>query len=387
MTAVGGAGYQGAETTARSAMPATFASLAAAAAWYDAWLVEAALPLWASAGRDSARGSFREALTVAGEPWPAPRRARVQTRQTWVYATAALEGLGAAYGEQAGAAYGFYRTHYRRPDGLFARTADDDGAIVDPTALLYEQAFSLLAMAALETLTPGAGAADAVALRTMLETMRHPAGGFRETGAQPFQANAHMHLLEAALAWEETGAAGWAGLADEIAELALARFIDADKGAIREFFDADWRALPDAAGGLLEPGHQLEWAWLLDRWGRARGQGAARTAAERLYAAGRRGVDARGVAAGALWSDLTVREPTARLWAQTEHLKAALVFGGEAEALRAAEGLALYLDTPRRGTWRDKLQADGGFVEEPAPATSFYHLMGAILPLRRAAGL
>lgn len=368
-------------------MAATFADLAAAAAWYDAWLTESALPLWASAGRDSMRGSFQEALTVAGEPWPAPRRARVQTRQTWVYATAAAEGLGEHYAALARAAYGFYRARYRGADGLFARTADDEGRIVDPAALLYEQAFSLLAMSALERLEPGAGAADAVALKAALEPMRHAAGGFREAGERPFQANAHMHLLEAALAWEETGAAGWAALADEIAELALTRFIDAESGAIREFFDADWRALPDEAGGLLEPGHQLEWAWLLDRWGRARGEGAARKAAERLYAAGRRGVDARGVAAGALWSDLTVREPTARLWAQTEHVKAALVFGREADAVRAAAGLALYLDTPQRGAWRDKLHADGSFVEEPAPATSFYHLLGAILPLRRAAGL
>lgn len=368
-------------------MPAPFATLAAAAAWYDAWLADAALPLWAADGRDSARGSFREALTVVGEPWPAPRRARVQTRQVWVYATAATEQFGEDYGALAGQAYDFYRAHYRRPDGLFARTADDDGVIVDPTALLYEQAFSLLAMSALETVQPGAGAADAAALRAALEAMRHPAGGFREAGAQPFQANAHMHLLEAALAWEATGAAGWSRLADEIAELALARFIDPDSGAIREFFDADWRALPDASGGLLEPGHQLEWAWLLNRWGQARGDGAARSAAERLYAAGQRGVDARGIAAGALWSDLSVREPTARLWAQTEHLKAALVFGGEAAGLRAAQALALYLETPRRGTWRDKLHADGSFVEEPAPATSFYHLLGAILPLRTAAGL
>jgi mannose-6-phosphate isomerase len=146
-------------------MPALFANLAAAAAWYDAWLVEAALPLWASAGRDSARGSFQEALTVTGEPWPAPRRARVQTRQTWVYATAAAEGLGEHYAALAKSAYAFYRPRYRGPDGLFARTADDEGRIVDPTALLYEQAFSLLAMAALERLEPGAGAADAAGWR------------------------------------------------------------------------------------------------------------------------------------------------------------------------------------------------------------------------------
>jgi mannose-6-phosphate isomerase len=137
----------------------------------------------------------------------------------------------------------------------------------------------------------------------------------------------------------------------------------------------------------MEPGHQFEWAWLLDRWGRARGRDDARAAARRLFACGRLGVDpAREVAVNALWDDLTVRDPTARLWPQTEYLKAALLFDAEADALVAARGLVRYLDTPASGVWRDKMQADGSFVAEPAPATSFYHVLGAVLPLLRQTG-
>jgi mannose-6-phosphate isomerase len=366
-------------------MPPNFSSIAESAAWFDAWLVEAALPLWAGAGRDAERGSFQEALTVEGEPWPAPRRSRGQARQIWVYATAAAAGLGEGYPQIAHAAWRFYSEHYLRPDGLFVRSADAAGAPVDVTPALYEQAFSLLAMAALETIAPGARAADAQALKTALEPLRHPAGGWRENGDQPFQANAHMHLFEAALAWDEAaaGQGGWSALADEIAALALSRFVQRETGVLREFFDAEWRALDDRGGGLIEPGHQFEWAWLLDRWGRLRGRDDACAAARRLYAAGLRGVDpAVGVAVGALWSDLSIREPATRIWVQTEYLKAALIFGDEAEALRAARALALFLDTPCRGTWRDKLRADRTFVQEPAPATSFYHLLGAIRPLR-----
>lgn len=372
-------------------MPAKFPTLAAAAAWHAAWLEQAALPLWASAGLDAGRGSFQEALSVDGEPWPAPRRSRVQTRQIWVYATAAAEGLGEGHGAIARRAYGFYVAHYRRPDGLFARAAAIEGEITDPTPALYEQAFSLLAMSALERIEPGGFEADALALRAALEASRHPAGGFREIGGgQPFQANAHMHLLEAALAWEAVGKGAWPQLCDEIAELALSRFIDRQAGVLREFFDADWRALDDAGGGLVEPGHQFEWAWLLERWGQARGRQDARDMARRLYATGLRGVDAgSGIVMNALWSDLGVRDPGARLWTQTEYLKAALLFGDDdgdgGQALRAADGLASYLETPRAGTWRDKRGADGEFVEEPAPASSFYHLLGAILPLRRRA--
>ncbi|MDB5446679.1 MAG: manC, partial [Phenylobacterium sp.] len=216
-------------------MPPPFRTLAEAAAELDAWLSQAALPLWSTAGLDPARGSFQEALSVEGEAWPAPRRARVQARQIWVYATAAEAGLGADYGRIAERAYGFYRTHYRRADGLFARVADAQGEITDPTPALYEQAFSLLAMAALHRLRPEGGhAAQAQALLSALEALRHPAGGYREAGGQPFQANAHMHLLEAALAWEAAGQGPWAALSDAVAELALGRFVDPAAGVLRE---------------------------------------------------------------------------------------------------------------------------------------------------------
>ena len=50
-------------------------------------------------------------------------------------------------------------------------------------------------------------------------------------------------------------------------------------------------------------------------------------------------------------------------------------------AAAAARGLLKYLDTPLRGLWRDKMNVDGTFVEEPAPASSFYHIVCAIAEL------
>src|SRR5690606_8600516 len=100
-----------------------------------------ALPLWSTVGVDPARGSFQEALSLGGEPWSAPRRARVQSRQAWVFATAARAGLGEGYGEIASAGLRFYLDHYRLADGAFARAADAAGEVVDARVLLYEQAF------------------------------------------------------------------------------------------------------------------------------------------------------------------------------------------------------------------------------------------------------
>jgi mannose-6-phosphate isomerase len=364
-------------------MSPSFDTLSDAAAWYHAWLAEAALPLWAGAGVDPVGGLFQETLSVEGRPVEAPRRARAQARQVFVFASAAAAGYGEQWLPVARAGWARFVAAYRRPDGLFINRAAADGTPLDEGADVYEQAFALLAMAALQGADPAAGdlAGEAGRALTALEARRVPAGGFREAGAHPYQANCHMHLFESALAWEPAGGPRWAALSDEIAHLAMTRLIDPATGAMREFFDADWRALSGEAG-LVEPGHQFEWAWLLHRWGGARGEPAALKAAGRLFETGLRGVDpVREVAINSLWDDFSIRDGSARLWPQTEHLKAAVVLGDEGQGLRAARGLAQYLDVPARGAWRDKLGEDGRFVGEPAPATSFYHLMVAILEL------
>jgi mannose-1-phosphate guanylyltransferase/mannose-6-phosphate isomerase len=369
-------------------MSAKFDTLAAAARWYEAWLAEAALPLWAGAGVDPVGGLFQETLSVAGRPVEAPRRARAQARQVFVYASAVAAGYGPQWLAVARTGWDRFTAAYQRPDGLFINLAAGDGTALDSGVAIYEQAFALLAMAALQAVDPQGGglAGEAERMLAALQDRRAPGGGFEESGPHPYQANCHMHLFESALAWEaQTSRTGggpvWAALSDELADLAMTRFIDPGTGAVREFFDADWRAL-SGEDGLVEPGHQFEWAWLLERWGVARGDAAARTAARRLFENGLKGVDpVREVAVNAMWDDFSVRDANARLWPQTEHLKAALVLGDEAQAVRAARGLAQYLDLPARGAWRDKLRADGHFVEESAPATSFYHLMMAILEL------
>jgi mannose-1-phosphate guanylyltransferase / mannose-6-phosphate isomerase len=363
-------------------MPSRFSTLTAAAVWYEAWLRDAALPLWAGAGVDPVGGLFQETLSLQGHPLEAPRRARTQSRQVFVFASAVKAGYGAQWLCVAQDGWERFVRAYRRPDGLFINRAAADGTPLDKGVEVYDQAFALLAMATLHDADPSTDLTRE-AKRTLdaLQDRRLAGGGFRERGAHPYQANCNMHLFESALAWEAAGEPDWAALSDELAVLALTKFIDPETGVLREFFDADWRAL-GGEDGLVEPGHQFEWAWLLLRWGRLRGEGAAMAAARRLFDNGLRGVDpTRDAAVNALWDDLSVRDGAARLWPQTEHLKAALTLGDEAQGLRAAHGLAQYLEVPARGVWRDKLGPDGRFVDEPAPATSFYHLMVAVLEL------
>jgi len=356
--------------------PGRFASLAEAAAGFDSWLRTAALPLWATVGVDAATGGFREALTWEGRPFDPRRRTRVQARQAFVFARAATDGLPGPWGAVATRGFDWFAQHARRPDGLFATALDVDGAQGSPEPHLYEHAFVLLALAALSRRQ------EAEAVLAALDAFRHSQGGFREAGQHPFQANAHMHLLEAAIAWEQAGGGpAWTALADELTDLAVTRLIDPATGVLHEFFDADWRPRAGEAG-LIEPGHQFEWAWLLAQ--RADPRGVA--AAQRLFETGRRGFDpALGVIVNALHDDLSVRDPAARLWPQTEHLKAALSLGDEVAALEAANAMAAFLDTPVRGVWRERMAAHGGFVEQPSPATSLYHLYLAIRELARFA--
>ncbi len=363
-----------------------FTNLAQAAVAYDTWLKSAALPLWWRVGVDHLRGGVLEALSVHGDPLPAPRRGRVQGRQVFSFVVAGELGWDGPWLEAAWHAQDYALKHFRRDDGLFRRLVGLDGEILDDTAMLYDQAFNLLGMATLQRVDPARIdlVAEAAWTRQGLEAMRHPAGGFRETVVQPFQANAHMHILEAALAWSEVGERSWDALADEIVSMAKTTFIDREGGFLREFFDATWQPASGDEGRFIEPGHQFEWAWLLERWGRLRGDATARTLARKLFENGRRGVDrARSVAINELWDDFSIRDAKARLWPQTEYLKAALILGEEADALAAANGLWAYLQTPAPGVWFDKMNLDGSFVDEPAPASSFYHIICAIAELTR----
>lgn len=365
-----------------------FASLDEARSWYRRWLQTSALPLWWTLGADHQDGGFFEALGEDGEPIRGARRARVQTRQAFSYIAAGRLGWGGPWRQAAAHGLDYFLARYRRPDGLFCRSVGDDGAVLDAGARLYDQAFALLAFASGHSAGVAAGdlQAEAQSLRGALDGLRHSAGGFRENGEEPFQANAQMHLLEAALAWVRAGGdAEWAKLAHDLVELALRSMIDPQDGAIREVFDADWRPLSAAAGQRLEPGHQFEWAWLLTEYGRLFGDSATADPARRLYEAGLRGIDARRkVALNVQSPDGGVFDETARLWPQTEFLRAALVFdadGAGGHALQAANALARYLETPVKGAWTDLMLPTGVMVRQAAPASSFYHIVGACTQL------
>ncbi len=367
----------------------------------SSWLVDSAFPRWHENGYDSKSGAFFETIDIdTGEATDTPIRTRVPARQIYCFAQAGTLGWQGPGEEIVAHGLNWYLQHCRNADTSFAGVVTTDGTHLDSDFDLYNQAFALLAFAHAGDVLAERRIdlyADAAGLLTLLrENYGHPVAGFREANPDrlPLCSNPHMHLFEAALALEEAGAGTiWRELADEIARLAMDKFIDPVSGGLREFFKADWTPFDGEQGRIMEPGHQFEWSWLLIRWAKARNSAEALSKARRLYEIGRTyGVDPkRQVAIMTLHDDFSVFNPLARLWGQTEWLKAAVSLaevslGCERDAylsdiLRATKALEGYFEDVPAGLWKDKLDDMYTFKKEPAPASSFYHIVCAILEL------
>jgi mannose/cellobiose epimerase-like protein (N-acyl-D-glucosamine 2-epimerase family) len=356
------------------------------------WLADTAYPLWADRGIDSRNGGFVETLNQDGVAPAQPRRARVHPRQVYAFAQAPAFGWRGDAAAIVRRGMDYFIRCYQRPDGLFRAMADADGAPLDERALLYDQAFALLGYAAAAVALDARAEFErrALALRRAMTARLGAAEGsyHSEERCAGYESNPHMHLLEAYLAWAEISEeSGWAAGARSIVDLALSRFIREDNGALGESFDSQWQPSPEIAGRILEPGHHFEWAWLLlrsERWHPL----PLRATALRLIAIGEEFGVRQGVAVNALYDDFTVKDGNARFWPQTERLKAALLAAtltGETRYRSMAEAAAMswisYLSTSLPGLWLDLRLPGGEFVDSPAPASTFYHLVGAIVAL------
>jgi mannose/cellobiose epimerase-like protein (N-acyl-D-glucosamine 2-epimerase family) len=358
------------------------------------WLTQSAAPLWAPVAHPSG-ALFPERMSIAGVREECPHRLFVQARHVFSYVQAGRMGFDGPWREWVAGAVDTILSRGRRADGFYVHKLAPDGTVFDARADLYDQAFVLLALA-------HAGAAlgrpdffeAATALDAALDRhWRLPHSGYFEgeiAQCPPYRQNPHMHLLEAFIALQAaTGDARWRDKATHLTKLCAASFIDPQSGALLEYFDASLTPLPGLQGRLVEPGHCFEWAWLFEIAAPWLGPRALQLS-DRLVAFARRfGLDARrGVVINEVTTDGGAHNSDARLWPQTERLKAALAryrrTRDEAErdeAIAAYRGLVQFLDVPGRGAWRDKLRADGSWIEEPAPGSSLYHISCALMEL------
>ena len=352
------------------------------------WLFDAALPLWWRRGADRTLGGYHERLEFSGDPVILPRRSRVAARQAFCYSEAGRLGWDGPWRAAGQHALKFLRQRFVQSDGTVITSVDQQGNVLDPGFDLYNQAFALLAYAsghaAIDPDGGWRGRAHAL-IGTLKRDFAHPGGGFREDrdGRLPTRANPHMHLLESALVWCDIDEHPiWRDVADEIVALCLSRFIETDAGTLCEFFESDWTPIRGMDSEVVEPGHQYEWAYLLAKWADLTGHDQPSAVHSLISFADRYGIDpGRRVAVNAVGIDGSIRDPVARLWPQTERIKAYLIDDRSCDGKRlreAIDSLYRYLDAPLAGLWYENLAADGRFIIEAAPATSLYHIVGAI---------
>lgn len=357
------------------------------------WVQRYALPFWAKHGRDEHGGYER--LFMDGRPdAPAPRRARVQARQAYVYAhAAALNLMDRSAARKISDHFWNHLVARCMPDGtdggcVHVLTANGD--VLDARRDLYDQAFVIFAGA-----WRFRAFGDEGALRIAHQTVNFIDSGLAADnrgwleddiagGAKIRRQNSHMHLFEAFLAlYAATNDAEIFAKATDIADLFADSFFDPETGGVFEFLDSNWQPMHAAAAarGQMEPGHMMEWCYLLRHFHDLGGADMGKYC-NALYRAGLAGINPK---TGLLRDMMSGKgADTHRLWPQTEFLRASTA------QMRANENVGMnlpdlserilryYLYPVVAGGWVDTLNSEGEIISSHMPASTFYHLFGAI---------
>lgn len=359
------------------------------------WATRSALPLWASVGFNKAQRRFHERLTLDGRPIvDVPIRLMVQARQIYTYSIASRRGWYPGAIDLVEQAYATMVREYYRADGrdgwVFA--VHRDGTVADSKRDLYAHAFVLLGVATFVAATGKRGAlaiADET-LNYLDAAMCAPQAGGYVDALPPQDAtrrqNPHMHLFEGLLAlWEVSAEHRYLSRAQEMFELFRKNFFQASDGVLGEYYDSTLRPLAGDAGKIVEPGHHYEWIWLLRRFESASGQDV-HSYVEALYShADRYGYATSGLVVDELLSSGSVRTPSHRAWPVTEAIKANVVeaargrAGAESKAATLAGLLRTrFFMTDPMGVWIDRLDKNGAPATNFVPASTLYHVIGAL---------
>lgn len=353
------------------------------------WLTGPAAAIWLDAGVDWVNGGYFDQLSFDDACNAADfKRLRVTCRQIFVFAT--LDRLGVA-GARAAMEHGlhFLFDVLAHKDGGFRSKVGLLGEPLDDTRDLYDLAFVLFALAAAFERLGDMALVDAARklLGFLQDQMAHPPGGFVEAIPYrlPRRQNPHMHLLEACLAWlPHSGSDVFREQAGAVLNLAADHFWRAEESCLLEYFDVDWSPIKDPSRQIFEPGHHMEWSWLL---GEARAfELSVPDIDTALVARARKDgfSPETGLPFGEVRSDGVVVDESCRLWTVTEWLRVCLVrpqlgAGDWQEPLRH---LKTFLDVPVKGLWRDRCNARTyAFDEMTVPASSLYHIVSGLLPL------
>lgn len=199
-----------------------------------------------------------------------------QSRLLYVLATGYELTQEPAYLEAVAKGADFLLEHFRDPErGGFFYSVSPDGEALDTGKDSYGHAFAIFGLAHAARVTGSERFRDA-ALQTWSEMkarLRYESGFLKPRASRDFSQvrgtnsqNPMMHLFEALLALHAvTGAEAIFEDARALADAIFGKLFQNEEGYLPELFDEHWRPLPADRRGLIELGHQFEWAYLLSR--------------------------------------------------------------------------------------------------------------------------
>lgn len=371
-------------------------ALRAAASRLESWIKNDALPLWQERGIEPKTKASYERLTSAGiADLEASTRVRVQARQAFFFAAAYQRGWCPEGKTLAKNLLDFVHKNAANPTAAagYTHLLNKDFVVVDTKQDLYDHAFFLLANAwCYRASNEQSYIQEADKLIAHLDAAFGSAVGGWIEGDYAYacrRQNPHMHLFEAFLAlYDATGDAKYLARVGEIFALFQTHFFDEKHGVLFEFFDNNWVRLANAKGDIVEPGHMMEWVWLLDWYHRRTGRPVAHYTSA-LYARGLEiGMDKSGLLFDAVSYTGAVIDPNKRCWGITELIKASLVQiragnpAAKAIAIKGVDDLfQYYLCASTPGSYVDQRGAHDEVVVDVAPASTLYHLIVAAMEL------
>ncbi|WP_118181474.1 AGE family epimerase/isomerase [Paraburkholderia phosphatilytica] len=345
------------------------------------------VPIWRGPGFNSAMRLAYEAVGTDHQPASVERyRAMACARQLFLFTV-----VGDA--ERADTLFDSLKTYFQDHEhGGWFFSIDAEGKPLDTTKDLYTHAFVVFACAEYARRFGNRDALSVVHLTSALIGERFAArdnllngaldADFATVKAGPIQ-NPLMHLTEAWLAARE--ASKDSAFDQPLARLgeAIARhFVHAPTGCIAE--------LPvGTPDNRLEPGHQFEWYWLVKQAGGLLASSGLDEALSRAFGfAQQHGVDPHtGGVAAALDEGGRIKDPTQRIWAQTEYLRALATRaaqGDEEAGTRLPSQIERFqLRFLHPGGWYECKTETGDVSRADMPSTTPYHLATAYAALPR----
>ncbi|MGJ8692722.1 MAG: AGE family epimerase/isomerase [Thalassotalea sp.] len=370
---------------------------------YVNWLANSALPLWSLKGIDKDGASIEQFLANGDTDAKSNKRIRVQARQMFVFAAANQQGWINNGFDLVASLESFCQKYATVPEkSHYAHIVNADNMIINPNNDLYDIAFFLLAYAWRYHVFNDLNALKQAnkLLNTIDNKLKDAPGGWMEGdySASNRRQNPHMHLFEAFLTlYEFTHDGKWLAKAGEIYCLFETTFFDHKNKVLLEFFSDNWHVADGELGATVEPGHMMEWVWLLRQYQKFT-QAPVDNYCHALYHnALTLGLDKTS---NLLLDEVSLightTKKTKRCWPMTEWIKASLAqaeftsaqdkYDYTSDTLTAIKALTkYYLVSPHSGQYIDSIDQDNNVSVDTAPASTLYHLMVAGLEAQKFA--